>query len=1523
MSTRFRRRAGAAVIAGFAVLVGVLPVFWQPVARAAIVIGLAGTTGLHLSFDHLEVHHDRLMAYGVHVENGADETIADVATVKLQYSLRDLLPGSSRMFGLAGFDIENVHLIVVRHPDGSLNIPLPKQFASGPPSSTPYIFKGRLRNASIDVYDRAQGVPSARHLVVRGINANLNVATNARSRYRVTLTYVEDGQRFPLNGSGDINVPAGIGLQRWWSGRLPIARIADVALNSPSFHMAGGSLENLDARIAGFTGRDGSLKEHLSATATIERARIAIGGLAKPLRNVNGAIAVFGDGLLLQNVHATIAGVPIRLGGGVFNLASPQFRLTVDGRGDFRDFRTALAQTNPLRLTGAAQLNVLVEGAPSKPLTLIAVRSPRANYGLLPFDRPSGLIAFDGQEVDILDVHTRYGGIDLQARGRFSLHPKSNAVEMIAGFEAPPDSLPYINALVPGMPLHGTILASGNRLNLVDTRGVIDGDGDGRRLAATFHVAGNGVGTIGPLRIDAPKDSLYAIAALDHPHGRLDAYVDAKNLRLTTGRTPSLPGMHVSSLPQVAATVDARVAGSLRNGRAQVAGFANLRNVQTPMANVNEAHVEFGRTAQSSLAVAMDASGIGALGAVATAMASYEDGTIHLNDVAAASRGTFADVRGDVTGVRTGIPRYDLRANVHSVDLASLAATAQPRSAGLIEGSLEAQLRLSGSGSTPAFEGAVQVPEGTVNGLAFHDLNTSFRGTPSFLALRNGNVEIGSTAVAFDAVIGASSERVNASAPNADLADFNDFFEAGDVLGGRGRVRAGVALAGGAVVATSGEIALHDAKVRSFDIGAAQGSWSGSGDRISTSLAFGGESGRVWATGSVGLSGAIALTAHARDVDLSRWLPMAGIAAPVTGIAQADVSAAGRYPNLDARVNAQVTHGSVGRLPVSSLTVVATANNGRGQIRSGSVEIPNARITGSGTFGLGANDPLGLAFHATTPDVAALADTITGRKIDAAGSLDTTLHVGGTLKHPALSDDFVLSRARFGRFDVPRAAGRIYADEHAIGIRSGEIDLSKGRLLVDGTLPIQLRPFQLDPRDRPVGATIVADDVEASNAADLLPKGTTVGGRVDGRIGLSGTVRSPRLTGSLALAKGYFTGPQERVPIADVTAKLALRGTEARLQDVHATAGGGTLDADGSASISGVRDASSIALALNVHARNARLDLPQYIKGRFNGDLALTRVPGSRPAMRGTVSIDSARIPMTALYDPKPASAPQAALPDLAMDLHVFVNRDVRVVSPNVDVGTQGSVRVLGTLAAPSLAGQFTSTGGTVSFFRDFQVQDATVSFDPAGGLIPDVDATATTFVTNPDTNVGLRVTGPADHLNVAFASDPPYDREQILGLLVNAQSVGAVRGVASTGNSPFSAPSAVANLAAGQLNSIFTRNLLEPLSVAAGGTLGLQNLQITNDVQRGLGVNAVKAFGKYVSFVFADTFNEPRRQAWSLRAHQSDRTQFELTAYSSQDTLLGYEPLLVQGLAIGSVATIPLDTGANGINLKVQRTFP
>jgi hypothetical protein len=1517
------RRLGGATPALIAVAAGPLVIFWQAIARAAIIGSVAWATGLHLSFGHLEVHYDRLAADGVHVENAAREPVADVGSLRLRYSLRDLLPGSARSFGLVGFDVENARLIVTRHRDGTLNIPLPRQQIANRPSSTAYVFTGRLRGGRVDVYDFTQGAGTAQHLIVKNIVADLNVATNARTRYRVGLDYVEDGQSFPLSGNGDVNVPDGMGFQRWQVARVPIGRLVNVALDTPTLRMTTGWLRDVDARIVGLPGPGGMLVHHASATANIERAQIAIGGLSKPVRNMNGPISVYGDGLLFQNVNATLANMPIHLTGGVFGLTSPRVRLTVTGRGDLRNVRTALTQSAGLPVAGPVQLDVAVEGAATKPMVLIAVRSPRVAYGPFAFDRTNGLMAFDGRETDVVDFHTRYGNIGMYAHGRLMLHSQARAVDMLAGFDAPANALPYANAIAP-MPLHAAMVATGDRPTRLDARAVVFGDGGGKRVAGVLDLRSNGVGTIGPLRVNAPGQSLYAVAYLNRPRSTLDAFVDASHLHLASASTPALPALTLPGAPTFDATVDSRVAASLNRGHLALSGVANLRDVHTAAASVNQAHFVFGRTARTPLTVAMDASGIGALGAVATAIVSYESGSIRVNDAAAAMRGTFADVRGNIESVQSGAPRYDLWANVHSVDLATLSAVAAPRAAGLVEGSAEARLHIAGAGTAPALSGTLALPEGAVNGLAFHDLRTSIRGTPASLALGNGSVGVGSTSVAFDGVVGASSQQLSVASMHADLADFNDFFDAGDMFGGEGRLRADVALAGGDIVSTSGQVGLHDAKLRSFEIGAANAAWHSAGGRIATTLAFGGPFGRVSASGSVAPSGDVNLTAHARGVDLSRWLPMAGVVVPVTGIAQADVTAAGRYPDFDSHLNARIVNGSVGRIPVTEFTIAAATSDGRGHIERSTLVVPNARVVGSGTFGLRPDDALGLTFHATTPNVAALGNTVTGKKFDAAGALDTTLRVAGTRLHPELTDDFTLANAHYGRFDVPRAIGRVRADERSVNVTSSEIDLSKGRVMARASVPLSLMPLQIDPHNRPVSATLIADDVEASNIADLLPKGTKVGGRVDGRVDLSGTVQAPRLGGTMTLAKGSLSGPQERVPITDATAKLVFSGTTARLQNVRANAGGGTLEADGTASIPDVHDLRRASLALNLRATNARLDSPEYIKGRFNGDLRLTRTAGTRPALSGTVAIDSARIPMTALYNPKASNTTPMKMPDIGMDMHIAVNRDVRVQSPNVDVGAQGALHVMGTLAAPQLAGSFTSTGGTVNFFREFTVERATVSFDPTSGIVPDVDAAATAFVTNPDTNIALRVTGPATHLDLGLASDPTYDREQILGLLVNAQSFGAVHGVQTSGSSPFSTSSAISNLAAGQLNSIFTRNLLEPLSVAIGGSLGLQNLQITNDVQDGLGLNAVKAFGKNVNFVFADTFNEPRRESWSLQAHPSDRTQFELTTYTSQGTgLIGYRPFLVEQLDTGNVATIPLDTGSNGVDVKLQRKFP
>jgi autotransporter translocation and assembly factor TamB len=433
-------------------------------------------------------------------------------------------------------------------------------------------------------------------------------------------------------------------------------------------------------------------------------------------------------------------------------------------------------------------------------------------------------------------------------------------------------------------------------------------------------------------------------------------------------------------------------------------------------------------------------------------------------------------------------------------------------------------------------------------------------------------------------------------------------------------------------------------------------------------------------------------------------------------------------------------------------------------------------------------------------------------------------------------------------------------------------------------------------------------------------------GRIDGRVEGGGTVAEPLLNGTLTLAEGTFHGPMERSPITGIAGTLAFSGTRAQLES-RAIVGSALMTASGNASFPDLKRPADAAFALQARADNARLDLPGYFQGNLNGTVALERKPSALPAVSGDLTISNARVPLNAFMNQKGGGGAHPGVPNIAFSgLQVAVGPNVRVQSANVDIGATGAIRLGGTLYKPSLAGQFTSTGGSLSFYRSFNIESGNVTFSPTSGLIPDVDAVATTFIPDPATAVRLRVTGAVTNMNLAFESDPPYSKEQILGLLVGAQQIGAVRGVQSTGGGSFSPGSALQGVALGQVNTAFTRNLLEPLSASVGKTLGFSELQITNDLQTGLGINAAKAFGKYTRAVFTESFGYPRSQSVALEANPSPSTGLRLSAYTAQGpTLFAAQPppMAANVLNINPATSYTPVTGSNGFAFSYLRRFP
>ncbi len=1417
----------------------------------ATIAGSVTGTNVSIGSEHFGVHGVTFRDVAVRSQSG--EPLATIASAKVGYHLNN-------------FTLQRPDVTLIRHKDGTWNFALPKSNPNAPARAMNDDVA--IHDGAVTVIDESQGTPGARKLYARNIDVTLHLHTAARTQYAGSLAYVEGGVTYPIRGAGDIDASRGYAVQRWKLPPMPIARLVDFAVNSPSLHLASGSITGGNVQVLGLSDGHGGIQTHVVATTTLQHVRLAVGGLVKPVRDLHGRIDVFNNGLTFDGASGTIAGVPLTLLGGIYDLRAPSLRIAMHVNGDVAKLRGVIAQAAHLPVHGNVRLAILLEGRASSPVAMIALDGKRLDYAGTPIDAPHGLVAFSKAEFDLLDVHGIYHGIDAGAQGRVALTKRPNGIEVIAGAQMAPGAAPFVGSTLPGMPLRAMMLALGNDASRIQTMGVIDGTSRSQRLAGRFAVDSRGVGSVGPVIVSGSRGSLYAQIALDHPRGIERGYVRAQDFRVAFD-TPQ---------GSVSGTLNGSATGSL------------VHNAPAGDAALVLTNAHYQRYA------------IGAM-----ALVHYAQGALDVRDTAVRAGPALVALDGTVHNAASSARTYDLNARAHAVDVAY----------NVVHASVNAKLHVGGSGTSPTIAGTLDVPVGDVNGQAFRDLRATLNGTPAAMAFNDGGVKVDETAVAFNGIAGMHGGTVSLNAPHAELDDFNDLFNTGETLGGNGSIALTASYAPGAPIVTSGHVNVRGFRYRRFDIGNTVADWHMSGGDVQFVASAGGANGSIRAYGRVNpATYAVAANASVRRVALATWLPLFGINEPLLGNVDANAIVSGRFPDVDSQVTARLVQGNAFGIPVQQAQVALRTSGGEGRIDRAIVRIPGAAANVRGSFGLHARDPLNVTAHITSPDIGAVAREAGIKAASSlAGALDTTATLRGTRLHPQFADALTLTGLRYNKVVVPRVSANAVATMKRATLQRGEIDLAPGRVLLTGSVPLPLR-------DAPFSASMVADDVELAQFAPLLPANTALGGRIDGRVSARGRTDNPKFAGTLSLANGSYSSDAETVPIG-AKAQLAFHGDRVRLRNASVDVGGGALALAGVASVPSVRDMRALAFTFDAKANNARIDAPAYYKGIVDGEVTASRVPAGVITLGGGVALSSGRVPLTALFNPSSGQKPTGPPLPIAFNyLNVSVGNDVRVQSPNVDIGAQGGVTLAGTLAAPSLTGSFVSTGGTVSFYRTFTVEDGTVSFDPNGGIIPYVDATALTTVDNPYTNVRLHVTGPADSMQLALASSPAYSRSQILGLLA---------GVGSQSTVAMSPTGGFTSLAEGQLNTVFTRNLLEPLGNALGGAFGLNDVNITDSLLgaggTGFGASFVKHLGKSLSVAFAQSFSSPRRQSITVTSKPNPKAISLSAVFYTQDqpqifgTVSG--TTTHDGLFSPNVLSIQPMSGTNGVDFKLERTFP
>lgn len=933
--------------------------------------------------------------------------------------------------------------------------------------------------------------------------------------------------------------------------------------------------------------------------------------------------------------------------------------------------------------------------------------------------------------------------------------------------------------------------------------------------------------------------------------------------------------------------------------------------------------------------------------------------------------GTYAHVDGSIGPLTSGTPAYGLNATVPAAQIApTLHAFGFPNY--MTDGIFNARLHVGGSSTTPNVMGHVGVPGGDVNGLPFIDASAELSAGTKGVSVYDGSVLVGTTHADFTAISQPGEQAMHVSSTDADLSDFNNFFDTGDTLDGNGRIKIAAA-SHGARLTSSGDIDIRDFRYRNLPIGNTRASWSSARNVIAGSLAIGGSEGTLRAHGSLGLTPSsewqstlehtrFDLSGEISNLDLSLWLPALGMQSfPVTGRASGAATVHGRYPFLNVSGNAGITNGTLGPLTLDSAQLAVHSTGGRIEIDRAEMTTPDLAATARGSLGLGAYAPLDVQVHASTDRLEQLIYAVSRTRFPVTGSFESTLQIGGTYRAPAFVGGFDATNVKTHGFEIPSLFGEVRLHGQSLVLSDAGATFTHGEATLAGSLPLQLSPLRLAAPDQPISFDLDVVDLDPTIFAALLGNNTKLSGLINGHIGLSGTIQEPVIVGYAALVNGSYVSDLQRVPITRTVASLSFNRTSASIDRLSAQLGHGTVQGSGRVEFPTGFTSSAPSISITGVARGAQLDLPAYGSGTIDAKIALTKQPKVDALLSGNVTLSSATLPFASFI--KAATGGGTALPPLplAFDLHVTAGKNVRVrgsgYGAGLDIGATGSVHLAGALAAPTLSGTIKSTGGTLTYFdRAFRVTEGSVAFNPANGVVPTLHAVATTTVVNPDPDrarnpygslsVTISVDGSIQAPRVDFSSSPSgYTRDQIIGLI--APFGGFFNGIAFSrqsmlqtqsplGITPLGAVSPIPNVNAptpgssitvGQeafnlLNAQFTAGLLSPFESALGQGLGLSSVNLTLGYYGNVGITATRVLGASVNAVYAVTFGIPQIQSFGLQVRASEATSATLSFYIRSGPInLVTVPGLPLGYGSGYLLGQPL-VGNSGFSLLGEHSF-
>ena len=420
--------------------------------------------------------------------------------------------------------------------------------------------------------------------------------------------------------------------------------------------------------------------------------------------------------------------------------------------------------------------------------------------------------------------------------------------------------------------------------------------------------------------------------------------------------------------------------------------------------------------------------------------------------------------------------------------------------------------------------------------------------------------------------------------------------------------------------------------------------------------------------------------------------------------------------------------------------------------------------------------------------------------------------------------------------------------------------------------------------------------------------GLSLAGTLAPRISVFGSLTNPRFDGEAVVTGGEIRLRDPRVIATDLEAFAILSPEQARITRLSGLVNGGTLTGDGDLRYGpGVFPSARIAGTIV----GMGLELPEGLRSELNADLTVALQQEAPPpglltdgtmsgSVTGTVTVvrSAYREPIAVVGGLLSAlrterlvaaqSAPDSLAARLALDVRLVTDSDIVVDNNLARAQLGGDLRVIGTAAAPSLAGRaILREGGQLYLGRNvYTIESGTIDFVDPITIVPELDVVATTRAGGED--IEITFAGTPDDLDVQprSTSNPDLPQADVASLLLTGRVLDNVSG-------------AEADIVREQVLGYLSGDLLG----IAGRTVGLDTLRfggpdistlrkdpgaVASEADPTSRLTFGKAVGNNVELTYSQSLRDGDAQTWIV--DYRPLSQVNLRLVSLDDNLRAYE---------------------------------